>query len=170
MSWLALLKKQTASDVGATKPTKPQEVGRGSGFVGFVACPPESSQTIDADKDSANDAQADILAANPDRCYWPHSNAMNGLEIDTLMARVVRFTNRGLSLDGAERLADKLVTRDREGDDRRVCLECIHLQGVRRWRCANALQADVAQEQLATELVSTLQRCCGYRAASPICP
>jgi len=95
---------------------------------------------------------------------------MSGQEIDTLVARLAQFTNKGLSLDDGERLADKLVIRDREGDDRRLCLECVHLQGAHRRRCAKALQADVAHEQLANELVSTLQRCCGFQATPAPCP
>ena len=66
---------------------------------------------------------------DPDRWAWPHSEAMNGREIDTFTARLARFTDKGLMLDDAEKLADKLVTRDRESDDRRLCLECVHLAG-----------------------------------------
>lgn len=166
MSWLALLKKQTASDLGATKPTKPQEVNLGSGFVGFVACPPAPIQHIDADKDSANEARAEPPAANPDRCCWPHSDAMNGQEIDILKVRLAKFTDKGLSLDEAERLADKLVIRDRELDDRRLCLECVHLQGHGRWRCGNWLAAGVPQNGMAPDLVARLQRCSGYPPAT----
>lgn len=170
MSWLALLKKQTASDLGATKPTKPQEGDRGLSFVGFVACAPAPIQQIDAGKESANDARAETLAANPDRCCWPHSDAMNGEEIETLMVRLARFTDRGVSLGEAERLADKLVIRDRESDVRRLCLECAHLQGPGRWRCGNWVAAGVPQNGMAPDLVATLQRCSGYPLATNIRP
>ena len=60
------------------------------------------------------------------------------------------------------RLADGLVIRDREGDDRRLCLECTHLQGYGRWHCGNWQAAEVAQQGLARDLVLMLQRCGGF--------
>ena len=68
---------------------------------------------------TANDPTPD-----PDRWCWPHSTAMTGAEIDTFTARLGRFSDKGLSLDDGEALADKLVVRDREGDDRHLCAEC----------------------------------------------
>lgn len=170
MSWLALLKKQTTSEPDATKPTKPQEDVLGGGFVGFVACPSEPIQKNKPVEAAANDTPAETLAANPDRCCWPQSDAMNGQEIDTFMGRLALFTDKGLSQDEAERLADKLVVRDRESDDRRLCLECVHLQGHGRWRCGNWSAAGVAQSGLASELAKTLQRCNGYPAATNLRP
>ena len=69
------------------------------------------------------------ISQDPDRWCWPHTAAMNSSEINTFTARLARFTNKGLGPDDADALADKLVLRDRELDDRRVCLECIHLSG-----------------------------------------
>ena len=114
---------------------------------------------------AANDV-VPVPATDPDRWCWPSSPAMNTREIDQFLLRQSRFTDRGLSLDDAERLADKLVQRDREGDDRRLCLECAHLQGTGRWRCGNWKQADVATEGLARDLVFILQRCPGYSKIS----
>jgi len=162
MSWLARLKRQIALDQDATKPTQPPEGDYEAGFVGFVACPPVPFQKIKALKTAANDAAAETLAADPDRYCWPHSDAMNGQEIGTLMARLAQFTDKGLSLDEAERLAHQLVIRDRESDDRRLCVECTHLQGRVRWRCGNWKAADVARDGLAPALVKMLQRCGGY--------
>lgn len=96
---------------------------------------------------------------DPERWCWPHSPAMNAPEIDAFMARLVRFTDKGLSTEEAGRLADKLVIRDREGDDRRLCLECAHLHGAGRWRCGNWRAADVPAQGLARDLVLMLQRC-----------
>ena len=90
---------------------------------------------------------------------------MNTCEIDTFTARLGRFTERGLHLDDAERLADTLVIRDREGDDRRLCLECIHLQGFGRWRCGNSELANVPPYGVARDLVLMLQRCDGFKTA-----
>jgi len=119
-------------------------------------------------------ANAEAPAATPgtlatvdgtDLHTWPHSPAMNAREVDTFTARLVRFTDKGVTLDEAERLADVLVTRDREGDDRALCLECTHLQGWGRWRCGNWQVADVARVGLVPDLVTMLQRCGGYVAA-----
>lgn len=54
-------------------------------------------------------------------------------------ARLALFDARGLGVDLATRLVDKLLTRDREGDRRGVCAECRQLvgSGPGRWRCAD---------------------------------
>lgn len=166
MSWLARLKRQTALGLDATKPTEPPEEEHEAGFVGFVACPPAPIQEIRALKCAANDATAKTLTADPDCYCWPHSDAMNGQEIDIFTERLAKFTDKGLRLDEAERLADKLAIRDREADDRRLCLECTHLQGRVRWRCGNWEAADVARDGLAPGLVKMLQRCSGYPHAT----
>ena len=106
----------------------------------------------------------------PDRWCWPHSSAMNDVEIDTFAARLHRFTDKGLARNDGEALADKLVLRDREQDDRRVCLECRHFagHGAGSWRCGNWQAAGVAirsrDAQLPTDLVVQLQRCDGFTA------
>ena len=120
-----------------------------------------------AQKQAANDPTP--VTQDPDRWAWPHSAAMNGAEIDTFTARLARFTDRGLGLDDAEALADKLVTRDRESDDRRLCFECIHLAGYSgTWGCRNWQRAGVATKarnaQLPAALVVQLQRCDGFTA------
>ena len=78
---------------------------------------------------------------------------------------VLLFTDKGASLQNAERLADRLVHRDREGDHRRLCLECVHLYGASRWRCGHAQQGAMANAELPAELVQVLQRCEGFHAA-----
>ena len=116
MNWLARLKKiDTAAERDATETTKRVSVV-------FVAPGMAPMTKTGGDSAAANDP-----APDPDRWAWPHSAAMTGAEIDTFTARLARFTNKGLSLEGAEGLADRLVTRDRESDDRRLCLECVHL-------------------------------------------
>lgn len=108
---------------------------------------------------AANDSQPD-----PDRWCWPATEAMNTREIDTFTMRLALFTDKGMALDIAESLADKLVTRDREKDDRAVCFECTHLQ--RGGRCGNWQIAGVARRagdaQLPVELLHQLQHCDGF--------
>ena len=158
MTWLARLKKQKGPDTHPTEPTEP-------GFVGFVGTPGGHIQKITGSATPAND-----LALDLDRWAWPHSTAMTGTEIDTFTARLARFTDKGLTLDAGERLADKLVIRDRERDDRRHCLECTHLHRGGGWRCSNWQRAGVAlrarDAQLPTDFVNLLQRCDGFNDAA----
>ncbi len=110
------------------------------------------------------------VTEDPDGRCWPNSSAMNGAEIDTFAARLHRFTDKGLAQNDGEALADKLVVRDREADDRRFCLECRHLSGYGHsiWRCGNWQAAGVAihsrDAQLPRDLVVQLQRCDGFAA------
>jgi hypothetical protein len=164
MNWLARLKNQKAPGTHATEPTKPPEQASGAGFVGFVAYPPAPFENIEATQAAANDAHT--APPDPDRWCWPHTTAMTTAEIDTFNARLARFTDKGLGLPDAERLVDKLVARDRESDDRRLCLECAHLHGYGRWRCGAWQAAGVAREALAPDLVLALQRCGGFGAAT----
>jgi len=135
------------------------------GFVGSVGSVLAPIQKAGGDTAAANDGDPD-----PDGGHHSHSEGMNGRETDTFTARLARFTDKGLDLDAGERLAIKLVMRDREQDDRRLCLECTHLGGAGAWRCTNWRQAGIAirasDAQLPGELVRTLQHCDGFRAAT----
>lgn len=159
-TWLARLKIHNTPGTGATKPTKPTQDTPEGGFVGFVAHPQGHIQKFDGAVVNPETPAAHAPAIDPDRWCWPHSSAMNGQELDTLMAREALFCQRGASAQDAERLADRLVNRDRD-DDRRLCLECRHLRGAGPYRCGNAQAAGVHAD-LARDLVLTLQRCHGY--------
>jgi hypothetical protein len=125
-------------------------------FVGSIPAPVDKTG---GDPASANDGEPD-----PDRWCYPYGEAMNTREIDAFKGRLARFTDKGLDLDAGERLADKLVIRDRELDDRRLCLECNHLGGA--GRCGNWRRAGLASRsrdaQLPGELVQLLQHCDGF--------
>jgi hypothetical protein len=92
---------------------------------------------------------------------------MNTAEIDLFNVRSARFNDLGLNLSAGEMLADRLVTRDREYDDRTVCYECIHLR--RSGRCGNWHRADVAviawNALLVPEFLVLLKHCDGFRNA-----
>jgi len=66
-----------------------------------------------------------------------------------------------------KRGADKLVQRDRDGDDRRVCLECVYLR--HGGRCGNWRAAGVASNAMDArfpgDFTTMLQRCDGYQLA-----
>ena len=188
--WLARLKSENTGDIQATKPTKPQQEEALVGFVGFVAPSPAPSKNTEREQAPANDAPEVVNTtceakreAYEERAVimehmvgidrseaerqaalqtWPNTQAMNPSEVEVFIARLARFTDKGLNLDDAERMADKLVFRDRVGDERRLCLECVHLQGDGRRRCDNWKRADVAEAALAPDLVLVLQRCPGF--------
>jgi hypothetical protein len=117
--------------------------------------------------------------ADPDRWCWPHSSAMTGREIDTFTARLARFADKGLSLLDGEALAGKLVTRDRGADERRLCLECVHLQvktanRYRDWTeffCGNwracGLSVCARDNGLSRDFAHQLQRCPGFKTVTP---
>ena len=114
-----------------------------------------------------DDISANGQTTDPDRWCWPHSSAMNERELDTFTLRLETFTSKGLRLHEAEAQADVLVQRDRTADDRRLCLECIHLQGgPGRRRCGNGVVAGIglraADTQLPSDLTHQLQRCAGF--------
>ena len=126
---------------------------------------PKQSPTNDVDLIPHEGEQVSTPAAlDPDRHCWPCTEAMNSTEIDTFAARVIRFTDKGVTPTDGEALADKLVTRDRELDDRRLCLECTHLAGYaqtfgcRAWQRAG-IAIKARDSGLPGELVRLLQRC-----------
>lgn len=155
MSWLARLKSAKSPEGDATKATKPVLGNQDGRSVAFVA-PALAAVAL-----PGND---------PDAYCWPHSAAMNGAEIDLFTGRLHRFTNKGLSLADGEAPADKLVIRDRDTNDRRLCLECQHLQGFAPlWGCGNWQRAGVAtcarDAGLPSDFVQLLQRCDGFMAS-----
>ena len=158
MNWLARLKKiGTGPEQDAIETMK--RVSVVSVAPGMAPMP-----KIGADSPAANDP-----APDPDRWCWPHSEAMNTREIDTFTARLARSTDKGVNLEDTEAPADKLVRRDRESDDRRLCLECFHLSGQtgKAWECRNWQRAGVAlragDAQLSAAMVFQLQRCDGFK-------
>ena len=94
----------------------------------------------------AQNTAANVPTPDPDLWCWPQSIVMNGAEIDTLTARLERFIDKGFSLDDSEALVDRLVVRDRDGDDRHLCVECAH--------CRFGMRCD---KKLA--VLDVLQRC-----------
>ncbi|MBC7731426.1 MAG: hypothetical protein H7306_05930 [Bacteriovorax sp.] len=115
------------------------------------------------DSKAANDPALDP-DRDPDRWCWPHSDAMTGAEIDRMVSRVERFVARGVDLIDATVLADRLVIRDRDGDDRRLCLECDHLR--RAGRCGVRTVADVPGGRL-IDALPILQRCNQFKKTTP---
>jgi hypothetical protein len=119
-------------------------------------------------------------AANldPDRWCWPNSGAISTAEIAIFEARFHLFGARGVDLKEAEVMADRLVLRDRDADERRLCFECQHLQvqPANHWRayaelrCGNWLAAGLCvfarDAELSQAFARQLQRCSGFEAVT----
>ena len=133
MNWLARLKNKIGTETDATKPTKP-------GYVGSVAYP-----------------QTPFENSNPD--YGDlRVECANDESDDMAFPRMALFMDRGLPGDDAQALADLLAVRDLRGDDdRRVCLECLHLSGAVTGRRCKSSQAAVV------DLFDILQRCAVFQ-------
>ena len=140
----------------ANDPAKPRPVDWGPGTE-----PPADVQARLRAKSLALDAkQAGMPAADPDRASWPHSEAWNEAETALFSKRLLAFAGKGLHMSEAEALADKLVIRDRDQHDRRLCLEC---RNCLQSRCTNWRAAGLGQPGLPATLVGVLQRCGGFR-------
>lgn len=143
-------KRESANDAASTTP-------QGS---------PDGLRVVSPALDAVLSMAADMAAADPDRWCWPESDAMNTAEIDRFMARVALFGRQGLALAQAQDIADRLVGRDRDGDDRRMCRECSNLSGA---SCNNWVRAGVAihrrDARMPGELLHLLQHCPGFKAA-----
>ena len=101
-----------------------------------------------------------------DKYCWPFSSAMNSGEVTKFIAREERFKVKGILPEVAEATADKLVIRDREKDDRRLCLECKHLNGYTTLRCNNWKKAGICNSSegafVSSDFAILLQRCFGF--------
>lgn len=104
-------------------------------------------------------------ALDPGRLCWPNSTAWNPGEVDTFLRRVALFTEHGLDPRAAEALAESLVLRDRDFDERIVCLECAHyLRGCcTNWKAAGYVRAEHA---VLGECGRMLKRCAAFAKAA----
>jgi hypothetical protein len=81
------------------------------------------------------------------------------------MARLSLFTDRGLDMDDAEAMVERLASRDRERDDRRLCLECLHLSGASSARRCSQWQAlGIHSPAIPADLATILQRCSEFNS------
>ena len=148
MKWLGRLKSEIGQVALPTKPTEP-------GFVGFIGTPGGHIQNFAGLVAPANDPTPEPEA--------PSKPAMTLAQADTYAGRLALFTDRGLSLEEGALLANRLLARDLELEDRVVCLECAHLH---RGHCGNYRRAGVAfrarDAQLPVDFLRLLQRCDGF--------
>ncbi len=92
---------------------------------------------------------------------------MSEREIGRFVFRVGLLQRRGLTEAQAETLAERLLARDRDGDDRRACLECAHLS--RDGSCALHREGRLpgVLSRTYTPVRETLQRCPGFSWSLP---
>jgi len=93
-----------------------------------------------------------------------HERCWNDAEIETFSARSTRFTVLGRG--DAEHLAERLTLRDRQADDRRLCVECRELEA--SGRCAAARRGDLAGAERRLEpSQNILMRCPAFSGSAP---
>ena len=80
-------------------------------------------------------------------------------DIARFVARRNRLVRWGWAERDAEELAERLVKRDRECDERVMCVDCHHW---RPGRCGNHTSAGLSAPQLSRALAELLQRCSGF--------
>lgn len=87
-------------------------------------------------------------------------------EIARMSFRIGLFKRRGVPEHQAEELAEKLVARDYERDDRRMCLECSNLQHGGKCFCVSqgTLQGASPRHEPVTNV---LQRCPSFQFQTP---
>ena len=82
--------------------------------------------------------------------------------------RVALFLRRGAEPWLADALADRLAERDHERDDRRMCIECQHMQ--RDGGCFAAKQGWMKAEGISESfkaMPEMLQRCSQFKFVTP---
>ena len=121
----------------------------------------QMSQGVKSKTDPATTAEPVSAPPNPDRWCWTHSDAMNGAELEAFSTRRARLMRWGWIESEAEALAERLVKRDRDKDERASCTECRHF---RPGRCGNHGRAGLNVPDLSRDLAVQLQRCPGFTA------
>ena len=106
----------------------------------------------------ATTPQAALLHASgaPADCAALDAVAWTDADIARFLDRRARLMRWGWPEPEAEKLADRLVRRDREADPRVSCTDCRHY---RPGRCGNAMAAGLHSPDVGRDLATMLQRC-----------
>lgn len=83
-------------------------------------------------------------------------------DIARFIARRDRLLRRGWPESVAEVMAERLARRDREGDPRVSCTECLRYG---RGRCGNHRAAGLHSAEVGRDLAAMLQHCPGFNGA-----
>ena len=84
-------------------------------------------------------------------------------DIARFLDRRARLLGWGWAEPEAEALAERLVIRDRDADERVSCADCTHY---RPGRCGSHRAAGLRAPELALDLAALLQRCLGFELKS----
>ena len=147
--WAARLAEKTAAPpyVGTDKTDK-------RGLLSVLAVSPEGG---------ACDFQAaSMLASEPaekPEALDVAAVAWTDIDIARFLDRRARLLRWGWPEPDAEKLADRLVRRDREADPRVSCTDCRHY---RPGRCGNHRRAGLQAPDVGRDLAATLQQCPGF--------
>ncbi|MDP1647418.1 MAG: hypothetical protein Q8M01_04355 [Rubrivivax sp.] len=94
-----------------------------------------------------------LTPAQGDRC---HSPCWDDAEISTFVSRHARLLALGFTDGDADDLAERLTLRDRDCDDRRVCVECAHYAPQ---RCGAHRAAGLQSAEVGRDLATRMQHC-----------
>ena len=86
--------------------------------------------------------------------------AWTDADISAFIVRRARLLRWGWAESDAEKLAERLVKRDREHDERVSCADCGHY---RPGRCSNHQCAGLNSAEVGRDFVALLQRCQGFQ-------
>ena len=105
-----------------------------------------------------------MRSRNCSRCCGPPGPALDAAawtddNIAAFIDRRARLLRWGGAEVDAERMAERMVQRDREGDDRVSCTECRSFQP---GRCGNHRRAGLHTAEVGRDLAAMLQRCPGF--------
>lgn len=149
MNWLTRLKKIESAPVPNRQNRQKEDA---EAFAGFAGTPPAPFEKTVGD-----------IAALVDTLPDPANDAALPDDADTFAARLALLTDRGLSLGDAETIAHRLALRDAERDERRVCVECLHLSGTTTARrCSQWRVTGMKSPSTPAEQATILQRCAGF--------
>lgn len=130
----------------------------------------ESTGTIDVA--AANDPSPGTTAPLVRRSANPHMTPEQGdechgcgwdaAEIEAFVGRAAKFAQIGRT--DPEHLAERLTLRDRQADDRRMCVECRELEST--GRCAAARRGEiVGADRRLDPVPNILMRCPAFKGA-----
>lgn len=116
------------------------------------------------------DARPELLALLRDAQPGPiglDAVAWTDTDIARFHDRRARLLRWGWAEAEAEELADRLVQRDRDADDRVSCADCQHY---RPGHCGNRTRAGLNAADVGRDLAATLQRCPGFAELGAVEP
>lgn len=106
-------------------------------------------------------ATARLFRLSREQADTCHAQPWTDEEASTFVRRRAALLGRGLGEVDADDLAERFHLRDLDLDDRRCCLECVHLTGR---RCGAWQRAGMSAQALPASLLTLPQRCAAFDA------